>query len=139
MPLILSTTCLVDRKGFRFLMYVFTAAVFTGTLISTYFYLTGDITDSRDLSRFISHIRFSLLIDMAIFILAYMVFKKSDIPRWPKAIMAVIALWLLVFLFMSAFMTGLVIFFITAAILVFYMVMNKQGIDVENHHDCQVS
>ncbi|NTV83933.1 MAG: O-antigen ligase family protein [Bacteroidales bacterium] len=128
MPLILSTTCLVDRKGFRFLMYVFTAAVFTGTLISTYFYLTGDITDSRDLSRFISHIRFSLLIDMAIFILAYMVFKKSDIPRWPKAIMAIIAIWLLLFLFISAFMTGLVIFFITAAILVFYIVMNKHGI-----------
>jgi hypothetical protein len=127
MPLILSTTCLLDRKGFRFLMYIFTAAVFTGTLISTYYYIFGDITDSRDLSRYISHIRFSLLIDMAIFILAYMVLKKSDIPRWPKAVMAVIAVWLLTFLFISAFMTGLVIFFITAVILIFYMVLNKQG------------
>jgi len=127
MPLILSTTCLLDRKSFRFLMYLFTAAVFTGTLISTYFYFTGDFTDSRDLSRYISHIRFSLLIDMAIFILAYLVLKKSDIPRWPKAVLAVIALWLLVFLVISAFMTGLLIFFITAAILIFYLVINKQG------------
>jgi hypothetical protein len=99
MPLILSTTCLPDRKGFRFLMYIFTASVFTGTLISTYYFMTHEITDSRTISLFISHIRFSLLIDMAIFILAYLVLKKSDIPRWPKAVMAVIALWLLVFLF----------------------------------------
>lgn len=128
MPLILSTTCLPDRKGFRFLMYIFTASVFTGTLISTYYFLSHEVTDSRTISLFISHIRFSLLIDMAIFILAYLVLKKSDIPRWPKYVMAVIALWMLVFLFISAFMTGLLIFFITLAILIFYMAMNKRGL-----------
>ncbi|MCU0371072.1 MAG: hypothetical protein MUC31_06630, partial [Bacteroidales bacterium] len=128
MPLLLSTTCVVDRKAFRFLMYVFVAAVLTGTLISTYLYFTTEFTDSRDLSRYISHIRFSLLIDMAIFILAYMVVKKGEIPKWPRVALAVIALWMLAFQFMVAFMTGLVIFFITAAILVFYMVLNKQGV-----------
>lgn len=128
MPLILSTTCLLDRKSFRFLMYLFTAGVFTGTLISTYYFLTNEITDSRTISIFIHHIRFSLLIDMAIFILAYLVLKKSDIPRWPKAVMAVIVLWLLAFLFITAFMTGLLIFFITLAILIFYMALNKRGI-----------
>jgi hypothetical protein len=128
MPIVLSTTGLLDRKGFRFLMYVFTAAVFTGTLISMYYYFTTEITDSRELSRYISHIRFSLLIDMAIFILAYMAIKKSDIPRWPRAIMGLIALWLLAFLFISAFMTGLVIFFIATALLIFYTVLNKQGL-----------
>jgi len=128
MPLILSTTCLPDRKGFRFLMYIFTASVFTGTLISTYYFLTHEITDSRTISLFISHIRFSLLIDMAIFILAYLVLKKSDIPRWPKAVMAVIAIWMLVFLFISAFMTGLLIFIITLAILIFYMALHKRGL-----------
>ncbi|NTV84708.1 MAG: hypothetical protein HGA23_10480, partial [Bacteroidales bacterium] len=127
LPLLLSTTSFLDRKGFRFLMYLFTAAVFTGTLISMGFYLTGNYSDSRDLSKFISHIRFSLLIDMAIFILAYMILKKSDIPRWPKAVMAVIALWMIAFLAIAAFMTGLVIFFITAALLIFYIVLVKQG------------
>jgi hypothetical protein len=128
MPLILSTTLLIDRKSFRFLMYVFTAAVFTGTLISTYFYLTGNFTDPRDLSRFISHIRFSLLIDMAIFILAYMTIKKSDIPKWPRAVMGIIAIWMVAFLFISAFMTGLLIFFITMAILIFYIILVKKGL-----------
>jgi hypothetical protein len=127
MPLILSTTCLPDRKGFRFMMYLFTAAVFTGTLISTYYYVTGNFTDSRELSRFISHIRFSLLIDMAIFILAYMAIKKSDIPKWPRLVMAVIAAWMVIFLAMAAFMTGLVIFMVTAAVLALYIVLVKQG------------
>jgi hypothetical protein len=128
MPLILSTTCLLDRKGFRFLMYLFVAGVLTGTLISTVYFMTHDVTDSRTISLFISHIRFSLLIDMAIFILAYLVLKKSDIPRWPKAVFAVIALWLLIFLFISAFMTGLLIFFITLAMIIFYMALNKRGL-----------
>jgi hypothetical protein len=127
-PLILSTTSLLDRKGFRFMMYLFTAAVFTGTLISTYYYLTGDITDSRQLSLFISHIRFSLLIDMAIFILAYMALKKSDIPKWPRFILLIIAAWMLLFLFIAAFMTGLVIFFLTVGVLVFYFILNTKGV-----------
>ena len=127
MPLILSTTGLLDRKGFRFLMYVFTAAVFTGTLISTYYLLAGNFADSREISRFISHIRFSLLIDMAIFILAYMTIKKSDIPKWPRAIMGIIAIWMVFFLFISAFMTGLLIFCITISVLIFYIILVKKG------------
>lgn len=127
MPLILSTTCVLDRKGFRFMMYLFTASVFTATLVSTYHFITGNYTDSREISRYISHIRFSLLIDLAIFILAYMVLKKSDIPKWPKIVMALIALWMVIFLAMTAFMTGLVIFLVTAAILLIYIVMVKQG------------
>ncbi len=131
LPILLSTTTLLDRKSFRFLIYLFCTAVFTGTLISTYHLIFSDFTDSRELSRYISHIRFSLLIDLAIFILAYQVFKKSDLPRWPKAIMAVVALWMVLFLFLSAFMTGLVIFFFTAAILIFYMVINRQGMIIK--------
>lgn len=131
LPFLLSTTSLLDRKGFRFLIYLFCAAVFTGTLISTYHLYFSEFTDSREISRYISHIRFSLLIDMAIFILAYQVIKKNDLPRWPKLIMAAIALWMLLFLFLSAFMTGLVIFFITAALLISYMVLNRQGMIIK--------
>jgi hypothetical protein len=131
LPFVLSTTTLLDRKGFRFLIYIFCAAVFTGTLISTYHLYFSEFTDSREISRYISHIRFSLLIDMAIFILAYQVFKKNDLPRWPKLIMAAVALWMLLFLFLSAFMTGLVIFFITAALLISYMVLNRQGMIIK--------
>lgn len=127
-PLMLSTTDLLNRKGFRFLMYLFSAAVFTGTLISTYHYLTMDFTDSRELSRYISHIRFSLLIDLAIFFLAYIAFRKSDIPRWPRYIMAAIALWMVAFLALAAFMTGLVVFFLTAAVVLLYFILTRQGI-----------
>jgi ABC-type multidrug transport system fused ATPase/permease subunit len=127
LPFLLSTTNLLDRKSFRFFIYLFCAAVFTGTLISTYHLVFSEFTDSREISRYISHIRFSLLIDMAIFILAYQVFKKNDLGRWPKAALSLVALWMLLFLFLSAFMTGLVIFFITSALLIFYMVLNRQG------------
>jgi hypothetical protein len=64
---------------------------------------------------------------MAIFILAYMAIKKSDIPKWPRLVMAVIAAWMVIFLAMAAFMTGLVIFMVTAAVLALYIVLVKQG------------
>jgi hypothetical protein len=127
LPVVLSTTCLLDRRAFRVLIYIFCAAVLTGTLISTYYLVKGDFTDSRELSRYISHIRFSLLIDIAIFILGFQVLKKNDVPKWPKIVMAAVAVWLIIFLILSAFMTGLVIFFITTAILIFYVILNKEG------------
>jgi hypothetical protein len=128
LPLFLSTLPLLDRKSFRFFMFLFTAAVFTGTLISTGFMIAGNYKDTRDLSLFISHIRFSLLIDMAIFILAYMVLKKSELTKWARIIMAVVAVWMVIFLALVAYITGLVIFFITAALLIFYTILVKKGI-----------
>ncbi|MBW6459163.1 MAG: O-antigen ligase family protein [Bacteroidales bacterium] len=125
LPLILSTTCLTDRRSFRVFMYLFIAAVVTGTIISTFIAVSRDLTDSRESSIFISHIRFSMLIDIAIFAVAYIVFKKSDISRWIRVVLGAAGLWMVAFLIIFAYMTGLVILIIVAIIMLFYLAMVK--------------
>ena len=131
LPFILSTTCLVDRRSFRVFMYLFIAAVFTGTMISTFVAFSRELTDSRETSLFISHIRFSMLIDIAIFAVAYLVLKKSDISRWIRIILVAAGLWMIAFLFIFAYMTGLVIFIIVASLMLIYMAMARGRIIVK--------
>jgi hypothetical protein len=126
LPLFLSTTGKVDRKAFPVLMYLFFAALVSGTLISTYLFLTREATDIRDISPFISHIRFSILIDIGIFALIYMILKKNNIPTYGKALLTLALVWLVAFLFLSASMTGLVILLMTSGIMVIYLIYHKR-------------
>jgi hypothetical protein len=127
LPLIFSTTGEVSRRAFRFLMYLFIAAVVTGTMISTWVMYTRELADSRESSLFISHIRFSMLIDIAIFAIAYLVVTRNEMLRRTRIILAAAGFWLIAFLFLAAYMTGLVIFIITAATLLLYMALNRRG------------
>ncbi len=127
LPLLLSTTGVIDRKAFRFLVYLFIAAVFTGTLISAYVYLTENISDTREISIFISHIRFSLLIDLAIFQALYLIRPKSSEPFRKKVILAVVILWMISFLIIFAYLTGLIILLMTAAVIILSIALARQG------------
>ncbi len=131
LPLILSTTLHVERRAFRLLMYLFIAAVTVATFISTYHLLFGQITDSREASIYISHIRFSMLIDIAIFAIFYLAVKKSEVLRHTRIILAVTALWLIAFLFLAAYMTGIIILAGTSAILLVYLIVHKRGLRVK--------
>ena len=101
LPLYLSTTGKVDRKVFPVLMYLFFASLFLGTMISTYLFETKGATDIRDVSPFISHIRFGLLIDIGIFAILFMILKKNDIPLYGKALLTLLLGWLITFLFIT--------------------------------------
>ena len=128
LPLVFSTTGIIDRRTFRVLMYFYIAAVTLGTFVSTYLFITREVTDIRNVSLFISHIRFSLLIDIAIFISLYLVLKKNEVwSLWVRIMLAAVALWLVAFLFFSASMTGIVILIITATILVAVFFLQKKN------------
>ena len=128
LPLYLSTTGKVDRKVFPVLMYLFFASLFLGTMISTYLFETKGATDIRDVSPFISHIRFGLLIDIGIFAILFMILKKNDIPLYGKALLTLLLGWLITFLFITTSMTGLVILFLTAGIIILYVSYHKRKI-----------
>ncbi len=127
LPLILSTTGDIDRKRFRWLMYLFVSALFMGTFVSTYLMLTRHVTDIRFISPFISHIRYSILIDIGIFILLYLVLKKSDINIKIKILLAALLIWFVTFLLITTSMTGLVILILTAAIMLLYLIFQKKS------------
>ena len=76
LPLVLSTVKPLDKKHFDLLMLIYVFSVFVATCISFGKYLTNDYGDIREISRFISHIRFCLNIVLSIGIIGYYLFEK---------------------------------------------------------------
>ena len=114
LPLIIGTTTILSKKEFHIILKFFVASVFTASLFSIAIYLgytKFEYTGYRDLSVFISHIRFSLMIVMAIVIALYL----SDNNKY-KLFFIPIALWLIIFLFFLQSYTGIVIFAIVTFI-----------------------
>ena len=75
MPLVLSGMEPLDRKRFNFVMLVYVVSVFVATLFSSVSYWRHDYEDIREISHFISHIRFCLNIVFCIAIIGYYIFK----------------------------------------------------------------
>lgn len=117
LPIIFSTSEILTKKKFYFFLWMFILSVFLGTLYSVFLMKTTIITNTRDLSVLISHIRFSLLIAMAFFITAYFFTSKSQKLNI-KVFSGILAIWFIVFLFIVEFLTGLAILFITSFLLI---------------------
>ena len=75
MPFVLSSMEPLDRKRFDFVMLVYVLSVFVATLFSSASYWRHDYEDIREISHFISHIRFCLNMVFCIAIIGYYIFK----------------------------------------------------------------
>ena len=76
MPFVLSSMTPLDRKRFDFVMLVYVLSVFVATLFSFSTYLKHDYEDVREISHFISHIRFCLNIVFCMAIIGYYLVKS---------------------------------------------------------------
>jgi O-antigen ligase len=75
MPFVLSSMPPLDRKRFDFVMLVYVLSVFIATLFSSISYWRHDYEDVREISHFISHIRFCLNIVFSMAVIGYYIFK----------------------------------------------------------------
>jgi hypothetical protein len=108
LPLIFSTSKKLEKVQFELVLKLFIAAVLVATLYSTLvlFGITGvEITDIRQISRFISHIRFSLMISFSTLLCAYF-FKVSASKH--KVFLAITIAWFVMFLVLMESLTGLI-------------------------------
>ena len=78
MPFVLSSMESLDRKRFDFVMLVYVLSVFIATQFSFVSYLRHDYEDVREISHFISHIRFCLNIVFSMAVVGYYIFKNSS-------------------------------------------------------------
>lgn len=76
MPFVLSSMPPLDRKRFDFVILVYVLSVFVATLFSFSTYLKHDYEDVREISHFISHIRFCLNIVFCMAIIGYYLVKS---------------------------------------------------------------
>lgn len=110
LPLIISTGPALSKKNIELILSVFIIAVLAGTVISM-FVVTGvinyTITDIREISIFISHIRFSLLICLSVFAVFYLNNRyKSPVNL---IISMILVFWFGTFLYIMESITGLIV------------------------------
>src|SRR6056297_1439019 len=127
---VIATSEKLSGNQLKIVLLTFCAAVFINTLISASI-LFGIIdytyTDIRDISVFISHIRFSLMIVLTIFILSYFLFlKKSNL--YEKILYPLVIAWLITSLFLFKTMTGIIIFLIIATTSIIYYSIRRRNL-----------
>lgn len=128
LPIILSVSNPLDRKQFRNLMLIFSGTVVLATFISVFVMLTRDVESLREISIFISHIRFSLLISLAIFALGFYGIRHTDLPKNVRLLLLAATCWLLIYLVLSASITGLVVLILAAFVLSINYSLKKKNL-----------
>jgi hypothetical protein len=117
-PFLIATSKAIDRKQVDQILFLLWAATLVSTLISLAIYLgmTGkDITDIRQISPLISHIRLALLVCVAIAIAAYFYKNTAHLPwlklskNFTKWLLLLSIFWMFLFLIILESLTGLFI------------------------------
>ena len=127
MPLVLSSMEPLDRKRFDFVMLVYVLSVFVATLFSSVSYWRHDYEDIREISHFISHIRFCLNIVFCIAVIGYyLVTDKSS--WWAKCVQTLLMLWFVYQIYIFESLSGYVILAAVVLVSAVYAFLRwKQG------------
>lgn len=127
LPLILSTSKPLSKKISNVILQLFIGSIIVATFIGIAI-LAGithrQVVDIRSASIFISHIRFALLICVAIFISGYFIsfYKKAAL----KFIFVSVIVWLIIFLIIMESITGLsALFFVTFILSIYYLIQSS--------------
>jgi hypothetical protein len=120
LPLILGTGRRLRDSELKMILVIFTAAVITSSFFSIYRLATvGSMPmyDLRNISVFISHIRLSLLVNIAIFSLLHLLI--TGLFQWQRVLRNALWLslaWLILFLFILQSITGIIVFIVTGTL-----------------------
>lgn len=128
LPLIISTSKPLSEKWYTIILKLFVVAIIIGTVISMLILLDiyhRPMNDIRDVSIFISHIRFALLICVAVFVCAYFFMQTEQAKH--KVLWGTIALWFVVFLIIIESLTGLFALFMGSTALFFMFVFKSKN------------
>lgn len=117
-PFVMGTSEPLQKRFFYFLMIVLVGMMLFTTLLN---YLTfdhqGDL-DIRYMSRFISHVRYSTLVVIAIFVCIYLILKNVG----PRLIWAACIPWFIFYTYKSEVLNGYLLFGILSVLTILYII-----------------
>ena len=131
LPIIIATSVPLGKRRLNKLLVFFILAVFSGTMVSMYVLYKGQVTDPRNLSIFISHIRFSLTICFSVLILIYFLVKRTYSGKAALFLMPAGIIWFLIFLLILESVTGIVITIVLGFIFLFYYIFKLKSIPIK--------
>lgn len=109
LPFVLSSMKPLSKKQFDLLLNVYVLSVFVATCFSFAHYVRHDYQDVREISHFISHIRFCLQIVFCIFITGYYLLKRQS--RWWSIILEIMLIaWFCAQIYIFESLSGYVVF-----------------------------
>lgn len=127
-PIVFSTMRKMDYRQFRIIMLYYVLAIFIGSLISFWLLLKGEYVDIREISPFISSIRFGLNVSFAFFSLLYFISADSYFKLWHKIVFGLVAIWFIVFLILLESVTSLGILMVVTIGYATYLMIRKRSI-----------
>jgi len=119
LPLVIGTSTALNYSQVKKIIYVFSAAVIVSSFLSVLALLGftfRTIHDPRQISLFISHIRFALLINISIFSLGWYLLNPEKKSLTEKVLLSLAIVWLSIFLIILKSATGWVVFLIVLAV-----------------------
>lgn len=116
LPIIFATSGGISTRQFRLFLMAYVASVLFGSLRSIWELQQG-VVDVREISVFISHIRFSLNVCLAILILGYSLYKRWYVHKGVIGLQWLALMWLSAFLFILQAFTGIAIMLVTIILL----------------------
>jgi len=131
LPLVIGTSIQLSYRQVKLIIYTFSAAVVVASLCSIWLLLglSGKtIQDPRDMSLFISHIRFALLINISIFSLGWFFLNQEKKSMIEKLFLALTTVWLIIFLIILKSATGWVVFLVVTSVIVFLKLFQIQNL-----------
>ncbi len=126
LPLVIGLSPRLNYRQVKLVLYVFAIAVVAASLCSVWVLmgLSGHvIKDPREMSLFISHIRFSLLINIAIFSLGWYLANPEEKSLKEKLFLIVVITWLAFFLVILKSVTGWAVFFVVLFVVACYSIL----------------
>lgn len=126
LAVVLSTTEIISPKQFKTILYAHIGAVLAASFVGVFIYLTQNVSEIRHISPFISHIRLSLNICIAIFTLIFFVFEKTTHRVFYKIGYVSLIIWLVQFLFILQSMTGLLIILFVSLLLLLHIIIKTK-------------
>lgn len=128
LPLVLFSTKPLDKKELNLLLSLFVIGIVLSSFWCIYYYYSHALIDLRKVSRFMSHIRFGLFINMGICTLTYFIMESKK--TIDKIISGFVILYLLWFMLRFGLVTGLVLFSLVSIAFAFYLII-KQSIGIK--------
>jgi len=122
LPLVIGTSARLNYSQVKQIIYFFSAAVVLSSICSIWVLLglsSKTIHDPREMSLFISHIRFALLINISIFSLGWYFLNQEKKSWQEKAYLILVIIWLSIFLVILKSATGWVVFILVMAVVTF--------------------
>ncbi len=129
LPVIFFTTQALSKQKFVWLLRIFIAGIFITTVLGWCVYLQiipKKITNVREISLFVSHIRLSLFICLSVYASIYLFLQSKKTASVANVFLMALVIWFVVFLVLIQSVTGIgILLFTSIAVAIYTLLKNK--------------